>query len=122
MASTVHLAAQRINTDTAGHTYIPEPPGATPGSPAGLVPSEVASVVSRGTSEGLGFLAGGVHPEAILESLVPSSTAEVLPTDSKPGRQGGLIPRGTGTLAPGPAGAAAMARSTLAKIRSALKV
>jgi hypothetical protein len=122
MASVINLASQRINTDVAGHTYIPEPEGHTPGSPVGVVPSEVAAEVSTGTAEGLSFLSGGLHPESIIEKLTPKSNAEVVPTDSKPGRTGGLVPRGTGTLAPGPAGAVAQARSTLAKIRTRLKV
>jgi hypothetical protein len=126
MASIINLASQRINSDTAGLTYLPEAPGQTPGSPVGLVPSEVAQKVTTGTSEGLGFITGGLHPEAILEAAVPGSHAEVVPTDSKPGRTGGLVPRANGTLGPGPAGAAAQARATLAKtyndLRSRLKI
>ena len=122
MASIIHTAAARINADTAGLTYLPEAPGQTPGSPVGIVPAEVAQKVATGTSEGLGFVAGGIHPETLLAGLLPANNAAVVPSDSKPGRTGGLIPRGTGTLAPGPAGAVAQARSTLAKIRTRLKI
>ena len=123
MASVINLASQRINTDVAGHTYIPERAGDTPGSPVGLVPSEVASAAHSGAFDGsLGFLSGGIHPEALLDKLLPVNNSEVVPTDSKPGRTGGLVPRGTGTLAPGPAGAVAAARSTLAKVRARLQI
>jgi hypothetical protein len=123
MASIINTAAQRINADTAGLTYLPEAPGTTPGSPAGLVPSELASAVRTGVADGsLGWLSGGLHPESLVNDLLPQNSAEVVPTDSKPGRTGGLVPRGTGTLAPGPAGAVAAARSTLAKIRASLRI
>ena len=127
MASIIHTAAQRINADTAGLTYLPEAPGFTPGTQAGAVPSEVGHLASAGTLDGnLGWLSGGLHPESIVKALLPQNNAEVVPTDSKPGRQGGLIPRGTGTLAPGPAGAVAQAQSTLgkgvAKLRAILGV
>jgi hypothetical protein len=120
MASIILTAAQRANADVAGHTYVPELPGQTPGSPVGKTATEVFQEVTHGTSEGLGFLAGGVHPESVLAGLGPLNTAEVAPTDSRPGKLGGLVPRPSGTLAPGPAGAAATVRSTYAKVRLGL--
>jgi hypothetical protein len=124
MATTILLGARQINADTAGLTHLPEPEGHTPGSPVGLVPTEVAATVAHGTpsSEGLGFLTGELHPEAVVADVVSGSKAVVRATDSVPGRLGGLRPRETGTVGNGPAGAAAQARSTLAKIRSTLRI
>lgn len=123
MAAIINTAAQRINASTAGLTYLPEAPGHTPGSPVGLVPADVASAAHTGTADGsLGWLSGGIHPEAIVKDLLPVNTAEIQPSDSTPGRTGGLVPRGTGTLAPGPAGAVAQAKSTLAKIRARIRI
>ena len=118
MASIIHTAAQRLNTDTAGLTYVPETP---PGAPVSATVSEVGAKLLHGTSEGLGFLTGGTHPESI-GSVANLNTNEVQATDSRPGKMGGLVPRVTGTVAPGPAGAAASARSTWAKLRKGLGI
>jgi hypothetical protein len=116
MASIIHAAAARTNASVAGHTYVPELPGREPGAPVAATTREV---VDKVTGDGLGFLSGGFHPEH-LPTVVNAD--EIRPTDSRPGLVGGLRPRGQGTVAPGPAGAAAAARSTLAKVRSRLKI
>ena len=58
-----------------------------------------------------GWMGGGFHPEA--SPALPPVTATTVATNSVPGRFGGLIPRPTSTVAPGPAGAAAVRRSAL---------
>jgi len=120
MASIIHTAAQRINADTAGVTYLPQQ---APGMPAAPTITEVTGALLHGTSEGLGFLTGGIHPENLpLQSFHPLQTAEVVPTDSRPGLLGGLIPRPQGTVAPGPAGGASQLSATVAKLRARLKI
>jgi hypothetical protein len=119
MASVIIQGARRTNADIAGHTYVPDLEGHTPGAPAIESPTELAGRLP-GVLDGFSFISGGTHPENIVPDI--HSTAETVATDSKVGRLGGLVPRSTGTVAPGPSGGAAQAKATLAKVRSRLRI
>ena len=55
------------------------------------------------------YLSGGIHPEGVTTMLAPVTRDLSRATDSLRGPLGGLVPRGNGSQAPGPAAASATA-------------
>lgn len=104
------VGANKTNTDTAGQTRSAADLE-TPGEPAGLLISDIIE-------KPLDFVSGGLHPESILHGAETDSTELVKATDSIKGKLGGLIPKASSTLAPGPSGGANAARSTLVGVPS----
>lgn len=87
-------------------------PATTPAEqPQGHAPGIVSQVTSQ-----LGFLAGGLHPEAAFTHV---SNALVRASDSLRGPNGGMVPQRQGTQAPGPAGSVATAQSIQAQATAA---
>ncbi len=119
MASVLIPASQRFNANVAGQTHV-VPNETPPGTPHAAQPTEVVANIPSATGALDLILAGGSHPENIIPPVVATNLTRA--SDSLAGKMGGLVPRFTGTLAPGPAGAAASARSTLDKIRRRLNL
>jgi hypothetical protein len=117
MSTIVYPAARRMAADTAGYTGTPQP---NPGAPSSVTPVELVSQIPTAAGDLGHMLAGGLHVENLVP--VPVSTAEARATDSIRGAYGGLKARATSTVGPGPAGAAAAARSTLQKLRATLGI
>lgn len=118
MSAIVYQGARHANASTAGVT---QPDLAHAGMPAPVDTVDSAIRYAHGGLSPLdSWLGGGIHPETPL--LTPPSALLVTPTDSTPGRHGGLVPRSNSTVAPGSAGSAASARSTLAKVRTKLGI
>lgn len=101
----VHLlAANQINTDTAGKTT-PVPDTATNFEAQMASPMTVAEMFG---AEGFGHIfSGGLHPEQIPAMV---TTALEHASDSVRGKHGGLVPARGSVLAPGPAGGTARAK------------
>jgi hypothetical protein len=110
VAANLVPASNKINADIAGLTTTTSTEAPAGDSAAGRAASSAASTLLGGDLGSI--LAGGLHPEA---ALAAADTSIVKPTDSLLGKLGGMIPRGHGTQAPGPAGAAANVRQTVAR-------
>jgi len=107
MSAILYPASQWADAQTGANT-------GSGGSPV-VAGVDVAGAAQRLAHGGIStlesWMGGGAHPEAV--PALPPVTATTVPTDSVPGRFGGLIPRPASTVAPGPAGAAATQRSNL---------
>jgi hypothetical protein len=118
MSALVYHGARYANASTAGVTA---PDQSNAGMPPPVDTVEAANLYAHGGLSPLdSWLGGGIHPETPL--LTAPSHLLTIATDSLPGRHGGLVPRSNSTVAPGSAGSAASARSTLGKIRTKLGV
>lgn len=121
MSALGYLGATQKNADVAGQTGQGLTPGekltmATPSGNTGI--AEAAHTIAAGVPDIESLWGGGVHPEMLTnlgEHLVAPATGLEQATDSVEGKLGGLVPRLKSTVAPGPAGGAAQARSTLDK-------
>lgn len=128
MAAIGYLGATQQNADTAGLTS-PEPQViiGTHGVPMRVealgraAPDEAQMAAHTATTAAHGLfspldelVSGGIHPEGL--GIVNSiGTDLVRATDSVRGPLGGLIPKPGSTVAPGPGGGVAEAKSTLQK-------
>ena len=107
MSAILYPTSQWLDSQRGANTGASAPP-----LPAGVdVVGSASRFVHGGVSKLESWMGGGIHPETA--TAPPPLTVLSNPTDSVAGRFGGLIPRPTSTVAPGPAGSSAVQRSNL---------
>jgi hypothetical protein len=111
MSAIVFQGARHASADTAGVTQTDL---SNPGLAFGIDAADAARRALAGALSPLeSWMGGGIHPEA---AIAPAASTDLAyATDSVVGRFGGHVPRPGSTVAPGPAGGAAQARSTFFK-------
>lgn len=116
MPAVLNAAAHKVNTDTAGVTGPPADPTQAPGAKLPASPAEVLSYIPTEFGDLTGLFGGNPGPS---DQYVPVNASLTIPSGSRAGALGGLVPDFRNTLSSGEA-AVAEAAPVAAPVRDAL--